>query len=83
MDSFSDASVNLSNFWGQYTHEATCMPRQHQDSLLDAARQGDVWVHHILQFYSHVKYSPLASSVRVIYVAFCCYTAPDIQPFFD
>ncbi|VTM81138.1 plasmid SOS inhibition protein B [Klebsiella pneumoniae] len=34
-------------------------------------------------FYSHVKYSPLASSVRVIYVAFCCYTAPDIQPFFD
>ncbi|WP_227550396.1 helix-turn-helix domain-containing protein, partial [Klebsiella pneumoniae] len=33
-------------------------------------------------FYSHVKYSPLASSVRVIYVAFCCYTAPDIQPFF-
>jgi hypothetical protein len=44
MDSFSDASVNLSNFWGQYTHEATCMPRQHQDSLLDAARQGDVWV---------------------------------------
>ncbi|WP_338459082.1 MULTISPECIES: hypothetical protein [Klebsiella] len=25
-------------------------PRQHQDSLLDAARQGDVWVHHILQF---------------------------------
>nr|QTX14434.1 hypothetical protein [Klebsiella pneumoniae] len=32
------------------------MPRQHQDSLLDAARQGDVWVHHILQFfYSHVK----------------------------
>ena len=30
-----------------------------------------------------VKYSPLASSVRVIYVAFCCYTAPDIQPFFD
>ncbi|MDL7200531.1 PTS sugar transporter subunit IIC, partial [Escherichia coli] len=28
-------------------------------------------------FYSHVKYSPLASSVRVIYVAFCCYTAPD------
>ena len=45
--------------------------------------QEDVWVHHILQFYSHVKYSPLASSVRVIYVAFCCYTAPDIQPFFD
>lgn len=41
MDSFSDASVNLSNFWGQYTHEATCMPRQHQDSLLDAARQGE------------------------------------------
>ena len=34
-------------------------------------------------FYSYVKYSPLASSVRVIYVAFCCYTAPDIQPFFD
>ena len=34
-------------------------------------------------FYSHVKYSPLASSVREIYVAFCCYTAPDIQPFFD
>ncbi|SLZ53358.1 IS3 family element, transposase orfB [Klebsiella variicola] len=34
-------------------------------------------------FYSHVKYSPLASLVRVIYVAFCCYTAPDIQPFFD
>ena len=28
-------------FWGQYTHEATCMPRQHQDSLLDAARQGE------------------------------------------
>ena len=22
-------------FWGQYTHEATCMPRQHQDSLLE------------------------------------------------
>ena len=34
-------------------------------------------------FYSHVKYSLLASLVRVIYVAFCCYTAPDIQPFFD
>ena len=28
-------------FGGQYTHEATCMPRQHQDSLLDAARQGE------------------------------------------
>ena len=50
MDSFSDASVNLSNFLGSVHHEATCMPRQHQDSLLDAARQGDVWVHHILQF---------------------------------
>lgn len=41
MDSFSDASVNLSNFLGSVHHEATCMPRQHQDSLLDAARQGE------------------------------------------
>lgn len=41
MDSFSEALLILSNFWGLCTHEATCMPRQHQDSLLDAARQGE------------------------------------------
>ncbi len=59
------------------------MHEHHKSSLLLVENQHCVWVHHILQFYSHVKYSPLASSVRVIYVAFCCYTAPDIQPFFD
>lgn len=41
MDSFSEASLILSNFWGSVHHEATCMSRQHQDSLLAAVRQGE------------------------------------------
>ena len=41
MDSFSDASVNLSNFLGSVHHEAICMLRQHQVSLLLAVRQGE------------------------------------------
>lgn len=28
-------------FWGQYTHEAICLTRHQQNSLLAAARQGD------------------------------------------
>lgn len=41
MDSFSDASVNLSNFLESVQHEAICLPRHQQNSLLAAARQGD------------------------------------------
>lgn len=41
MDSFSDASVNLSNFLRSVQHEAICLPSHQQNSLLDAARQGD------------------------------------------
>ncbi|MBF4859119.1 DUF5431 family protein [Cronobacter sakazakii] len=41
MDSFSDASVNLSNFLGSVHNEAICMLEQHQDSLLPAVRQGE------------------------------------------
>lgn len=41
MDSFSDASVNLSNFLGSVKHEAICLPRHQQNSLLAVARQGD------------------------------------------
>ena len=41
MDSFSDASVNLSNFLGSVQHEAICLTRHQQNSLLAAARQGE------------------------------------------
>ncbi|EPQ1035442.1 MULTISPECIES: DUF5431 family protein [unclassified Citrobacter] len=43
-------------YWGQYTHEATCMPRQHQDSLLDAARQGEEG--HVLTPSCNVPFEP-------------------------
>lgn len=41
MDSFSDASVNLSNFLGSVQNEAICLTRHQQNSLLAAARQGE------------------------------------------
>ncbi|MFL6897226.1 MULTISPECIES: DUF5431 family protein [Enterobacteriaceae] len=47
---------NCPTFWGQYTHEATCMPRQHQDSLLDAARQGEEG--HVLTPSCNVPFEP-------------------------
>ncbi len=50
MDSFWEASIILSNFLGSLQHEAICLTRHQQISLLAAVRQGDVWVHHILQF---------------------------------
>lgn len=41
MDSVSDASVNLSNFLGSVQHEAICLTRHQQSSLLAAVRQGE------------------------------------------
>lgn len=34
MDSFSEASVTLSNFWGSVQNEAASMPEHHKGSLL-------------------------------------------------
>lgn len=42
MDSFSDASVNLSNFLGSVQPEARCMSDQHQYGLLPCNLQGGV-----------------------------------------
>lgn len=42
MDSFSDASVNLSNFLGSVQPEAHCMSQQHQYGLLPCNLQGGV-----------------------------------------
>jgi|GEM_PF-2829575 len=40
MDSFLDASIILSTFWGAVQNEAICLTRHQQNSPLIAARQG-------------------------------------------
>lgn len=44
MDSFWEASIILSNFLGSLQHEAICLTRHQQISLLAAVRQGDLWI---------------------------------------
>lgn len=41
MDSFTEASLILSNFWWSVQYEAICLIRHQQSSLLAAARQGE------------------------------------------
>ena len=41
MDSFSEASLILSNFWGSVQPEAICLNRHQQNSLLPRVAQGE------------------------------------------